>query len=64
MPYATSLPLLCSFAAPPQPRFLSGSLNVSPMDETDEIRAFYRGMAPSPLMLRRLPRSSIELMVE
>jgi BTB/POZ domain len=64
VPYATSLPLLCSFAAPPQPRFLSGSFNASPMDDTDEIRAFYRGMAPSPLMLRRTPRSSIELMVE
>jgi hypothetical protein len=64
VPYATSLPLLCSFAAPPQPRFLSGSFNASPMDDTDEIRAFYRGMAPSPLMLRRPPRPSIELMVE
>lgn len=51
VPYKTSLPLLCAFAAPPQPRLLSGSFFASPDD--DGGRAFYRGMMPSALKQRR-----------
>lgn len=52
VPYKTSLPLLCTFAAPPQPMPLSGSFFASPVDGD-----FYRGMTPSALMQRRRLRA-------
>jgi hypothetical protein len=53
VPYNTNVPLLCTFAPPPQPRLLSGSFFASPSDDDDGGCAFYRGMAPSALMQRR-----------
>ncbi len=53
VPYNTSVPLLCTFAPPLQPRLLSGSFFASPSDDDDGGCAFYRGMAPSALMQRR-----------
>ena len=54
VPYQTSLPLLCTFSAPPQPRLLSGSYFAP---EDDGGRAFYRGMTPSALKQRRPQRA-------
>lgn len=56
VPYETSVPLLCTFAAPSSPTLLSGSFFASSPGASD-VRAFYRGMAPSAVMQRHKPRA-------
>jgi hypothetical protein len=67
VPYTTSVPLLCTFAAPPQPRLLSGSFLASPVNDDDDDdggRAFYRGMTPQTYKQRRQVRTRTDDMVE
>jgi hypothetical protein len=51
--YETSVPLLCTFPAPPATRLLTGSFFAPQGDDGDVAATFYRGMAPSPVMQRR-----------
>ena len=53
--YNTSLPLLCTFAAPPQPQLLSGSF-FAPIN-ADVKGDFYCGMTPPALTRRRRLRA-------
>ena len=48
--YETSVPLQCTFPAPPATRLLTGSFFASQGDDSDVATTFYRGMAPSPVM--------------
>lgn len=60
VPYETSVPLLCTFAAPPAARQLTGSFFASSGDQDGVNYGFYRGMTPSALMQRRKQRAAMD----